>query len=159
MGAIFLGGRTMQNLTTTLLIAALAAVMAGCYSEPMSQRGFSLPEGDPVQGREAFLYMQCHQCHTLANESLPALPVGDPYVNLGGEVTRVKTYGELVTSIINPSHDLADGYAERLVSEDGESKMYNYNGYMTVQELIDIVSFLQPYYEVTVPDTVYRTFP
>jgi hypothetical protein len=64
-----------------------------------------------------------------------------------------------VTSIINPSHDLADGYAERLVSEDGESKMYNYNGYMTVQELIDIVSFLQPYYEVTVPDTVYRTFP
>jgi mono/diheme cytochrome c family protein len=68
----------MRNLTITLLIAALASATAGCYSEPMSQRGFSLPEGDPVQGREAFLYMQCHQCHTLANESLPALPVALP---------------------------------------------------------------------------------
>lgn len=148
----------MRNSSTTLVIAAAAAVIAGCYSDPMSQRGFSLPEGDPVQGREAFLYMQCHQCHTIANETLPPLPIGDPYVELGGEVSRVKSYGELVTSIINPSHDLAEGYAATLVAEDGESKMYNYNGYMTVQELIDIVAFLQPHYQVTVPQTDYRPY-
>ena len=64
-----------------------------------------------------------------------------------------------MTAIINPSHKLADGYARELVAEDDESKMYVYNGYMTVQELIDIVMFLQPYYEVIVPDFHYPMYP
>jgi hypothetical protein len=34
-----------------------------------------------------------------------------------------------------------------------------YNGYMTVQELIDIVSFLQPHYDVFVPQYEYRVYP
>jgi hypothetical protein len=88
---------------------------------------------EQVDGREAFLYMQCNQCHTIVGEDLPEIPFADPpYVELGGRVSKVKTYGELVTAIINPSHKLADGYPEDLVSEEGESKMYVYNGYMTV---------------------------
>ncbi|MBT8087695.1 MAG: hypothetical protein KJO46_06640, partial [Gammaproteobacteria bacterium] len=76
----------------------------------MSARGFRLPDGDAQAGREAFLYMQCHQCHTLTGETLPAIPgENPPYVELGGQVTQVKTYGQLVTSIINPSHKLATG--------------------------------------------------
>ncbi len=134
------------------------AVLAGCYSDPMSQRGFSLPEGDAMAGREAFLYMQCNQCHTIANEPMPDIPGAEPYVELGGKVTRIKSYGELVTAIINPSHDLADGYAAELVSEDGESNMYNYNRAMTVQELIDLVTFLQPHYKVFVPETAYPEY-
>ena len=51
----------------------------------------------------------------------PAFAGAEPYVELGGNITKVKSYGELVTSIINPSHDLAKGYAEEVVSEDGES--------------------------------------
>lgn len=142
-----------------LVIAALAA-LAGCDRDPMSEKGFRLPEGDPMAGREAFLYMQCNQCHTIAGETLPQVPNADPpYVELGGPVTRVKTYGELVTAIINPSHELASGYAEEVVSEEGESKMYIYNGYMTVQELIDIVMFLQPHYDVVVPEFHYRVYP
>jgi hypothetical protein len=82
-----------------------------------------------------------------------------PFVELGGKVTRVKTYGELVTAIINPSHKLADGYPEDLVSEDGKSKMYVYNGFMTVQELTDIVMFLQPHYDVIPPEFQYRVYP
>lgn len=137
--------------------AALATV-AGCYSDPMSQRGFSLPEGDPGAGRDVFTYMQCHQCHTVENETFPPLPGAEPWVLLGGDVTEVKTYGDLLTSIINPSHKLAEGYAEEAVAEDGESKMYNYNQYMTVQELIDVVAFLQPHYQVVVPNTAYRPY-
>lgn len=126
----------------------------------MSEVGFSLPEGDPIAGREAFLYMQCNQRHTVYGEELPTIPLSDPpYVQLGGPVTAIKTYGQLVTGIINPSHKLADGYAEDLVSEDGESNMYIYNRYMTVQELIDIVMFLQPHYDVIVPKTMYRIYP
>jgi hypothetical protein len=33
---------------------------------------------------------------------------------LGGDTIRVKTYGELVTSIINPSHVLAVKYQQQL---------------------------------------------
>ena len=74
-------------------------------------------------------------------------------------MTQVKTYGQLVTSIINPSHKLATGYAKEVVSEGGESNMYIYNQHMTVQELIDIVMFLQPYYDVVVPEFRYPIYP
>jgi hypothetical protein len=91
---------------------------------------------------------------------LPVLPgENPPYVELGGPVTQVKTYGQLVTSIINPSHKLATGYAEEVVSEGGESHMYIYNQHMTVQELIDIVMYLQPYYDVVVPEFRYPVYP
>ena len=45
------------------------------------------------------------------------------------------------------------------MSEDGKSKMYNYNGFMTVQELTDIVMFLQPHYDVVPPAFQYRVYP
>jgi L-cysteine S-thiosulfotransferase len=144
----------------TLPGIALMLVLGACDRDPMSQVGFRLPDGDPEAGRHAFLYMQCNQCHTVYGEDLPEVPLADPrYVVLGGPVTRVKTYGELITGIINPSHELADGYAAELVSEDGESNMYDYNRHMTVQELIDIVMFLQPRYDVIVPEYHYRRYP
>lgn len=90
---------------------------------------------------------------------MPAIPAAEPYVELGGTVTRVKSYGELVTAIINPSHKLADGYPEELVSEDGESNMYIYNQHMTVQELVDLVMYLQPHYNVLMPEFSYRVYP
>ena len=142
-----------------VFLLALVLALTGCGRDSMSERGFSLPAGDAEAGREAFLYMQCNQCHTIRDEALPAIPGANPYVELGGIETRVKSYGELVTAIINPSHKLADGYAEDVVSEDGESNMYVYNRHMTVQELIDLVMFLQPHYEVVVPAFEYRHYP
>ena len=150
----------MNKVFSVAMTVALLASMTACDRDPMSEKGFRLPDGDPMAGREAFLYMQCNQCHTISGEELPAVPNADPpYVELGGPVSRVKTYGELVTAIINPSHKLASGYAEDVVSEEGQSKMYVYNGYMTVQELIDIVMFLQPHYDVVVPEFHYRVYP
>jgi mono/diheme cytochrome c family protein len=143
----------------TLLLASLA-VLGGCDQDrTLSERGFRLPDGNAAAGRETFLYMHCNQCHTIEGEQLEPVPGFEPYVELGGPVTRVKTYGELVTAIINPSHKLADGYAKELVSIDGTSNMYVYNGFMTVQELIDIVMFLQPNYEVVPPEFQYRIYP
>ena len=149
-----------KHSTAIALLIALVLGTSGCQPDPTSAAGFRLPDGDAAAGRDAFLYMQCNQCHTVVNEELPLVPGFDaPYVELGGEVTRVKTYGELVTAIINPSHKLADGYAADLVAENGESKMYVYNEYMTVQELTDLVMFLQPHYEVLIPEFQYRTYP
>ncbi len=149
----------MKMRLINLLLLSVVFVFAGCDRDTMSERGFRLPDGDPATGKQAFLYMQCNQCHTIAGEALPALPGAEPYVELGGTVTRVKTYGELITAIINPSHKLADGYPEELVSEDGESNMYVYNQHMTVQELIDLVMYLQPYYDVVMPEFSYRVYP
>ena len=146
--------------TLTLILFSLFALTACDQEARMSQKGFRLPDGDAEAGREAFLYMQCHQCHTIAGEQLPGIPGQEPpYVELGGKVTQVKTYGQLVTAIINPSHKLATGYAEEVVSDDGESKMYVYNDHMTVKELNDIVMFLHPYYDVVVPNFRYPVYP
>jgi len=143
----------------TLLLVSLAA-LGGCDQDrTMSERGFRLPEGNATAGRETFLYMHCNQCHTIKDEQLPTVAGFEPFVELGGSLTRVKTYGELVTAIINPSHKLADGYPEDLVSENGKSKMYVYNGFMTVQELTDLVMFLQSHYEVIPPQFQYRVYP
>ena len=143
-----------------LLLVSLVALSACEQGARMSTKGFRLPDGDAQAGREAFLYMQCQECHSIKGEQLPEISGQEPpYVELGGEVTQVKAYGTLITAIINPSHKLARGYAEEVIAEDGESKMYIYNDHMTVQELIDIVMFLQPYYNVVVPDYHYRAYP
>jgi len=149
----------MKTFSTLTLLLTICVVLSGCDRDPMSEKGFALPEGNAMAGRETFLYMQCNQCHTIHGETLPTVPGFEPFVDLGGPVTRVKTYGELVTAIINPSHKLADGYPEDLVAEEGRSKMYVYNGYMTIQELIDLVAFLQPHYDVVMPAFQYRVYP
>ena len=148
----------MKARSVLMIVLASVLMLGGCDREArMASQGFRLPDGDPQSGREAFIYMQCHQCHTIEGLELPMIPGQDPpYVELGGKVTAVKTYGQLLTAIIYPSHKLAYGYAEEVVSEDGVSNMYVYNEHMTVQELIDIVMFLQPEYDVVIPDVQYR---
>ncbi len=147
------------RFVVALMLVSLAALSACDRDAMMSSKGFRLPEGDATVGREVFLYMQCHQCHSISGETLPVIPGQEPpYVELGGKVTKVKTYGQLITAIINPTHKLAPGYAAEVVSKDGKSNMYFYNEHMTVQELVDLVMFLQPHYDVVVPQTRYNTY-
>lgn len=148
----------MKAISALTIIFAGVLLLGGCDRDArMASVGFRLPDGDPQAGREAFIYMQCHQCHTIEGMELPVIPGQEPpYVQLGGKVTAVKTYGQLITAVIYPSHKLATGYAEEVVSVDGESNMYIYNQHMTVQELIDIVMFLQPEYDVIIPEVKYR---
>ncbi len=149
----------MANKTLALSFIALLFIATGCTRTATSPAGFRLPDGDPANGRVVFVAMQCHQCHTIAGENFPEIPNADPpYVQLGGTVSRVKTYGELVSAIINPSHKLADGYAAEQVSDNGVSKMPVYNDYMTVRELTDLVVYLQPNYNVVVPQHHYPPY-
>jgi hypothetical protein len=79
---------------------------------------------------------------------------------LGGEVERPKSYADLVTGIINPSHRLAAGYAASMVAIDGKSRMTVYNDVMTVTQLTDIVTFLQEHYELRAYEpTSYPEYP
>src|SRR6478672_1622991 len=78
-------------------------------------KGFRLPEGNVERGQAAFVAMDCNRCHTVAGIALPKpqLPSKISY-ELGGEVRRVKTYGELVTAIIQPQHVVAPDYLAKL---------------------------------------------
>jgi hypothetical protein len=80
-------------------------------------------------------------------------------VRLGGTTTKIATYGELVTSIINPSHKVSNKYRVTPMIEDGQSMMRNYNSIMTVDELIDIVAFVQDQYVLEpITPTNYRYY-
>jgi len=126
-----------------------------------SSFGFSLPSGRPDVGQEVFVAQACTGCHTIHELELPKpKELGPVMITLGGPVTAVKTYAELVTSIINPSHRLAPGYPLDQISTCGVSDMPIYNDVMTVTELVDIVSFLQPQYEelTQIPPMYYRGY-
>lgn len=150
----------MGALIRTALLTLCAAGITACEPSPQSPLGFRLPEGDPGAGQATFVALQCTACHEIAGLTLPAPQEPGPVlVELGGQVTKVRTYGELVTSIINPSHRLAWGHPQEEVSQDGESLMRIYNEVMTVQQLIDLVALLQSRYEVVIPEHEYYWGP
>jgi mono/diheme cytochrome c family protein len=135
-------------------------ILTACDPGPQSPVGFRLPDGDAEAGQLAFAELQCVSCHAVQGADLPTLGEARTIeVALGGKVRRVRTYGELVTAIIHPSHDLARGYPAEAVSRDGESLMVNYNDQMTVQQLIDLVAFLQSKYTEYLPKDYDPYFP
>ena len=152
-----------QLILTALVSAAslLLLVLPGCDQGPESPRGFSLPKGDAELGKAVFIKYRCLACHSIegiTDDSVSKELTAS--VPLGGEVSRTKTYADLVTSIINPSHRIAKVYMSGLVNEDGSSKMRNYNDVMTVTELTNLVTFLQPHFNVAVYDeTFYSVYP
>lgn len=138
----------MRNLVATVICAI---ALQGCA--PGKALGIRFPIGTADRGREEFLTLQCNACHTVEDVQLP--PYAGPRamsVLLGGHTRRIESYGDLVTSIVNPSHRLARGY-KALGSADGESPMAAayLNDVMTIQQLVDIVAFLQAEYEYVPP--------
>lgn len=150
----------MSTIAKTGVLGAIAIALIACAPAPESGRAFRLPDGDATTGREVFLRLQCHACHKVTGVDLPSIDLQPPVtVMLGGPTARVKTYGELVTSIINPSHKLIKRYPEQEISSEGHSFMPTVNELMTVQELIDLVAFLQDTYQVAVPAPYpYKTY-
>ncbi|MFK7912447.1 MAG: hypothetical protein AB8B93_00920 [Pseudomonadales bacterium] len=133
-------------------VTLLAVLMlGGCERE---SRGFALPPGDAAQGQVEFVALGCNHCHRIEGSVERAADSAYPNldVRLGGRVSRIKTYGELVTAIIHPARDLSRGDTPALVTEDGLSRMPVYNDSMTVSQLVDITTFLQQTYVLYVPE-------
>jgi L-cysteine S-thiosulfotransferase len=125
----------------------LVACLAGCAKH--DDTSYTLPPGNAERGQAAFIAFRCYDCHRVQGVELPVGEEPDQVVvELGSERNRIKTYGDLVTAIVNPSHNLAKGYTPSLVAQDGKSRMTVYNDVMTVAQLIDIVAFLQAHYEL-----------
>jgi len=125
-----------------LLLFILTLHLLGGDPVPESPKGFSLPQGNALTGEKVFLKYQCLACHSL--EAFDYETVNrelEPPVLLGGTSTRVKTYADLVTSIINPSHKMSSDASLLLTQAGGVSKMIVFNDVMTVNELVNEVKF------------------
>jgi len=139
----------MQRRLAFALTGPLLVLLAACQGPISPDTAIVLPEGDAERGREAFVSLQCTACHVVEGVDLPAPEAEGPVsFNLGGQVTRIRSYGELVTSVTNPTHRLARAYRQEELTQDGESLMPALNDVMTVTQLTDIVAFLQEQYEL-----------
>src|SRR5690606_20741655 len=105
---------TSLRYCLALVLVGLVILLSACNSEK-PVKGFVLPEGDVEQGREVFIAFNCHGCHDVAGVDLPERQSRPPFVvELGGEVLRVKEYGELLTAVVNPDHVISPTYKTRL---------------------------------------------
>ncbi|MBK8502074.1 MAG: c-type cytochrome [Saprospiraceae bacterium] len=136
----------------SLIALILSGILASCNPDAV---GFALPPGDLENGKINFVGLACTQCHSVDDLEWEGVKGQDFQLRLGGEVTKVKTYGELVTSIINPSHRIASNFKGEMPEGNSQSPMPSYNEVMTVQELVDLVTFLEKQYRLTAPTTYY----
>ncbi|MGI9325087.1 MAG: hypothetical protein ACR2PZ_07700 [Pseudomonadales bacterium] len=145
----------LARITGLILVGALAS----CTGEPSSKEVFSLPEGNAEQGKRLFADLGCNGCHVISGVDLPE-PEGARQLEivLGGKTTRARSEAYLVTSIINPSHKLPTNYPLAMVSKAGESRMPVYNDLLTVTNLVDLVAFLYPTFQVVRPRVRYEPF-
>lgn len=145
--------RTMfVSLGALLLLMALTA----CTRESAPVKGFVMPQGDLAQGEQVFVKYNCHACHTIPGVDLPKFDPPPPLVLvLGGEVYRVKNSGELLTSVINPTHVISEEYISTLeeAQQAGTTTPMPYYGdTMTISEMVNLVSFLEAQYSKLMPE-------
>jgi L-cysteine S-thiosulfotransferase len=140
-----------RGVLSLLVVAISIAALQACTATLGS--GFYLPLGDAARGRQAFKDLQCPVCHELSGVDPAPTSTAATRVRLGGETLRIKTYGDLVTSIVNPSHRIVRGYPREAVTTNGVSSMEfaHLNTVMTVQQLVDVVAFLQSEYRLPPP--------
>jgi len=145
----------MAPSTKLLWIVAFLIVSVACSTARDPAKGFRLAgNGDVPRGRAAFVELGCNECHEVEGAKLPH-PAIQP-VRLGGSVTHQPSDGYLVTAIINPIYH-ADRYP-RVLSTAGPPRMPEFAGRMTVQQLTDIVAYLQSRYTLS-PMPVRNEFP
>ena len=140
----------------SLLALFFVAVLAACTVESPSVKGFVLPEGDIALGEQVFKKYGCHGCHSIPGVELPAIePEPQLMLELGGEVYRVRGYGELLTAVINPTHVVSQEFIDKLEVANSNSvstPMPYYGDAMTITEMINLVAFLQSQYKKLMPD-------
>lgn len=99
---------------------------------------FTMPKGDPDKGKQVFEKFVCYICHEIRGEKFPAAAPGSA---LGPELSQMGPLHPLeyfTESVIHPSAHAAKKHR----APDGKSTMPAHNDRMTVQELIDLSTYL-----------------
>jgi L-cysteine S-thiosulfotransferase len=135
--------------TLLQLLFTLTLYLIGCNRLPDSSKGFSLPQGNALAGVKIFLKYQCLACHCIekfhyktVNKKL------ETPMHLGVTSTRVMTYADLITSIINPHTRCHLTIHCCRLKQAAYQKMIVFNDVMTVNELVNLAKFLEPRYKI-----------
>ena len=145
--------RNSTHLIFILLASLVILMMSACSDQDRSVRGFILPQGDVELGKATFVAIGCPKCHTVAGANIEQ-PSGEQFhIELGGEQTRVKHYGDLLTSVVNPDHKVPKAYqVNKETGKSNSSPMPKFTDRMTVDQLVNIVEFLHASYTSTRPE-------
>jgi Cu/Ag efflux protein CusF len=108
---------------------------------------FTMPKGDFEKGREVFKKYACYVCHEVRGEEFPPGSRAGPELSQMGPLHPLEYFTE---STINPSAQAA----KKDRGPNGKSTMPDYNERMTVQELIDLSTYLAELKPKGVPGTV-----
>lgn len=119
----------------------ISAIVAALFLGACATEGFYLPEGDPVEGKEAARVMQCFVCHEFAGSNFPAPHAQPPVPVAIGPTQAAQPREKLAESIIAPSHRVPDGLEG--ASSGNLSRMGDYSHAMTVRQLVDIVAYIK----------------
>jgi uncharacterized protein involved in high-affinity Fe2+ transport len=103
---------------------------------------FAWPEGDATKGREAFVKLECYQCHEVKGESFPPVTPdparrGPALSGMGGH-HPAEYFAE---SIVNPNAVIVTGPGH--TGPDGLSIMPDYRDSLTLAETVDLVAYLR----------------
>lgn len=138
----------MRNSFRFVLLASVISLLSACNVGDEWRNEIHLPAGDAARGEALFASLGCVSCHAVGDAEFEGgAEAGAVRVRLGSKTGRRMSYGQLVTSVVNPSHRLAPQYFSENIAEDGESLMVNYNDVLTVTQLTDVVAYLQTHYE------------
>jgi Cu/Ag efflux protein CusF len=134
---------------TSSVITARAAEKKGQVPEMHHPKGwqFAMPKGDQEKGREVFEKFACFVCHEVRGEKFPPGSAAGPELSQMGPLHPLEYFTE---SVINPSAHAAKKHR----GPDGQSTMPASNERMTVQELIDLSSYLSSLRPKGVPKSV-----
>lgn len=133
-----------------LVPAAVLLVVAGAACDPPSEDPQAeeeatwvysvLPTGDATAGRQVFVDYNCFACHAVAGDAEMPSPVSSHPGPELGPVLATRSQGNLVSSIVVPSHAIVD---EERFAEDGLSFMGDFTEVMTVRQLVDLVAYVR----------------
>jgi mono/diheme cytochrome c family protein len=151
--SIFMKARIYQLQVLVLLIAVLPGCERAAKHDQAShgeQHGtpanwkFTLPAGNPSEGRKLFTEAECHKCHEVKGETFPevAKEIGD----IGPELSQMAGMHPpefFAEAIINPNAVIDEDAKEKgHVGVDGKSKMPDFSDIFTVRQLADIAAYL-----------------
>lgn len=141
----------MKTFRPSLIALSLFLVSGGIGLTAAEPGGFRFPGGEAEAGREAFVALNCVQCHTVAKTELP-----DPKsprrleLNLAGQVRFVKRYEDIVSAITNPRHVVTEQYRAILTGAEAsggiEPVMPDLTKDMSARQLMDLTAFLDAVY-------------
>jgi Cu/Ag efflux protein CusF len=105
------------------------------HHHPQNWR-FTLPKGDPVNGRAVFVKYECYNCHEVRGEDFP-----EPFEESAPELSQMAPSHPIeffAESIINPNAVVPKTYQR----PNGTSPMRDFTKQMTLRELIDVSAYI-----------------